>query len=257
MFPILQIGPFSLQTPGLILLLGIWLGLSVAERFSPKFGISADQIYNLVLVGLIAGLAGARLAYVARYPGVFVSSPLSIFSLNPGLLDGFSGAGMGLIAAWVYGQRKNMPFLGTLDALTPGLGVFAVAVGLSHLASGDAFGAPTGLPWGMELWGARRHPTQILETLIAALIFLSMVIGISQRKARRLRLFERPGATFLVFLALSAGARLFLEAFRGDSTVLFGGVRMAQAVSWILLALSLWALNRLQSPAREPQMIEK
>ena len=40
-----------------------------------------------------------------------------------------------------------------------------------------------------------------------------------------------PGMLFLNFAALTAGARLFLEAFRGDSTLVFGEFRLAQIVA--------------------------
>jgi len=47
------------------------------------------------------------------------------------------------------------------------------------------------------------------------------------------------GQRFLTFLTLSAGARLFLEAYRGDS-VLWGGFRSAQVIAWLILAICLW-----------------
>ena len=52
MFPIIQIGPLSLPAPGLILLAGIWIGLTVAERFAPRFKANSNQLYNLVFVVL-------------------------------------------------------------------------------------------------------------------------------------------------------------------------------------------------------------
>ncbi len=45
-----------------------------------------------------------------------------------------------------------------------------LAVPLANLASGDAFGAPSSLPWAIELWGAARHPVQIYEAVAAGLI---------------------------------------------------------------------------------------
>jgi prolipoprotein diacylglyceryltransferase len=49
-----------------------------------------------------------------------------------------------------------------------------------------------------------------------------------------------------LFVALTAGARLFLEAFRGDSTLLFGGIRLAQTIAWMVLAMTLFASEFLQ-----------
>lgn len=46
------------------------------------------------------------------------------------------------------------------------------------------------------------------------------------------------------WLVLSAAARLFLEAFRGDSTLIFGSFRSAQVLAWLVLGLALWAIAR-------------
>jgi len=238
MFPILQIGPLAMQTPGLILLIGVWVGLSFAEKLAPRFQVNANAIYNLVFTALLAGLIGARLSYVAQYPNAFLSSPLSLISLNPGLLDPIGGFLIGIITAAVYANRKGFPLGSTLDAVSPLLAVFGVALGLSHLASGDAFGTPTDLPWSIELWGENRHPSQVYEILLAILILGGLWLWKKPTS-------ERAGGTFWRFLSLSAGARLLLEGFRGDSQVLPNGLRIAQLIAWIVLAVSLLMYHQL------------
>lgn len=245
MFPILQIGPLAIQVPGLVLLLGLWLGLSLAERHAPHRGVPPNLLYNLVFVALIAAVVGARLTYVLRYPSIFSSDPLGLISLNPGLLDPWGGLVAGTIAALIYGQRKGLEFYSTLDALTPAFAVISIAIGLSHLASGAAFGTTTELPWGIEIWGARRHPTQIYESLAAAMVLALLWPGRERWRD------APPGTYFLTFVALSALARLFLEAFRGDSLLLPVGLRAAQVVAWVVLAASLWDLKK-QSQASAP-----
>jgi len=158
MLPVLNIGPLALQTPGLVLLIGLWLGLSLAEKFSAKRGVTPNLLYNLAFIALVAGVIGARLAYVFRYPNAFVSSPPNLISLNLGLLDPMGGLAVGLISGAIYTQRKKMALWPTLDALTPLLAVMAITLGLSHLASGrhserrhrsrggSSFGAPNDTP---------------------------------------------------------------------------------------------------------------
>ncbi len=237
MLPILQIGPLALQTPGLMYLLGLWFGLSLAEKFAPRRGISPDALYNLVFTGLIAGIVGARLGYVLLNAGAFLASPLSLISLNPGLLDPFSGFAAALMAALIYGARKKLGFWNALDALTPFFAVFMIGAALANIASGAAFGLETSLPWGIELWGAKRHPTQFYE-LGGAIVILLWLGRLSKGP-------ELPsGRLFLVFLALTAGARLFFEAFRGDSALILGGIRVAQVIAWLALAGALWGLAR-------------
>jgi len=55
-----------------------------------------------------------------------------------------------------------------------------------------------------------------------------------------------------LFLGLSAAARIFLEAFRGDSLFMLGGLRQAQIIAWLVLALCLWQLGKRLSPRETP-----
>jgi prolipoprotein diacylglyceryltransferase len=239
MLPILQIGPLALPVAPLSLLLAFWFGLSLAEKFAPRRGISSDLIYSLTLTGLIAGLIGARLGYIFQYPNAFLESPLSLISLNFGLLDPFAGFAFGLVAMLVYGQRAKLAFWNTLDALTPLLAVMAVGFAVAQIASGEAFGAETTLPWGIDLWGAVRHPTQFYA-LLAAILTLILLSLWSKNPA------APAGTLFLAFVALTAAWRLFLEAFRGDSVVILGGLRSAQIIAWLVLAAALFGLDRLK-----------
>jgi prolipoprotein diacylglyceryl transferase len=227
MFPILQIGPLALRTPGLFLILGVYLGLSLTERFAIRRGIKANPLYNLFFLVATAGVVGARIFFALQHFVLFRETPLNVVSLDPSLLDPWGGLIAGMIAALIYGQRKKLEFWSTLDAYTPAFAVFAVALGLAHFASGNAFGAPTSLPWGIELWGAFRHPSQIYETIAAGIILLII--------RRKFNQALPAGNLFLQFVAFSAVARLYLEAFRGDSVLILGNLRLAQVLAWVIL----------------------
>lgn len=235
MFPILQIGPLAVQLPGLFILLGVWVGMTLAERAALKHAVAPGDISNLVLVGLVAGLIGARLGYATRYADVYLASPLSLVALTPVTLAPADGAAVGLIACLIYGQRMGLRLWATLDGLAPGLAVVTLAVAFAHLASGDAFGAPASLPWSVTLWGAARHPSQVYEILAAA-----GVLGVVLRSDSKA---EAPGLLFLKFVVLASGARLFLEAFRGDSVIVLGGLRQAQLVALGMMLLSLAGMH--------------
>ncbi len=247
MLPTLQLGPLAIPVSPMIILIGLWFGLSLAERNASRYNVNANYLYNLVFIGLIAGVLGARLAYILRYPAIFAGNPISAISTNPDLLDPWGGIAAGSIAALIYGQRKKIAFWPLMDAITPGLALLGVAFGFSHLASGSAFGMPTDQPWGIQLWGAVRQPSQVYEILAALVIFLLVRPG-SQITAK-----QPDGGSFLFFTAATAGARLFLEAFRGDSAILLSGIRVAQVIAWAILALSLWGLIKINEKVRKPQ----
>lgn len=237
MFPILQLGPLAIQTPGLFLLLSVWIGLSLAGKRAHWHSLDSEKLDNLVLAALAGFVLGGRFFYAAANWSAFASSPLDILSLNISLFDPLGGAATALMAGWAFGQRAGLAFWPTLDALTPFLAMLMVGVGAAHLASGEAFGQEASLPWGMFMHGATRHPSQVYE--IAAALFILSLVGLR-------RPFDIPGRQFLFFVAFSAGAALFLEAFRGDSTLMTGGIRQAQVAAWVMLAAALAGLEQLQ-----------
>ncbi len=246
MFPYLRLGPFLLQTPGLALLIGVWVGLTLSEKEANRLKLKPDLVYNLVFYGLISGLIGARLAYAARFLNAYVENPLSLFSINPNTLSPTDGLLIGLLVAFIYGYRKRLPLRPTLDALAPGLAAFMIALAFSHLLSGDAFGAKTDLPWRIFLWNEYRHPSQVYEILAAAGVFLITWPRLLGQPGR--------GLNFLLVVALSAGARVFLEAFRGDSVIWSGGFRAAQIISLIVLAITLLLMKAWsQTPKPLPE----
>jgi phosphatidylglycerol:prolipoprotein diacylglycerol transferase len=237
MMPVLQLGPLAIQLPGLLLLLGVWIGSLTLDREAARRGLSADRLSKLVFFSLIVGLVSARLGYVLRYASAYAADPLAVISLSPQTLSATEGIVGAVLFAWVYGRRAGLSFWPTVDALTPMLAVFAAFLALAHVASGDAFGAPTDVPWAIDLWGARRHPSQIYE-LVAALAILGAVLAL------RLRSFF-PGALFLLWVSFTAGVRVLLEAWRGDSLIILGGLRAAQLTSLAILLVALAALHVL------------
>jgi phosphatidylglycerol:prolipoprotein diacylglycerol transferase len=130
-----------------------------------------------------------------------------------------------------------LPFWRTLDVLAPGIAVLMIFVGFAHLSSGDAFGSVSTLPFAINLWGAQRHPTQIYE-IVAGVSILLVLLRISAKTP-----FD--GFLSLVYILLAGISRFVLEAFRGDSVILSGSIRSAQAISLIVVLGALIALHRL------------
>jgi len=210
----------------------VWLGLTLAEKRVSRHGILKEVFDNLVYYSILAYALGGRILFVLEHLQVFINSPLSIFSPNIDLFDPLGALATAILVGVVYGQRQKLPFWATLDALTPLFATLAIGLHLSHLAAGTAFGRPTALPWGMELWNAIRHPTQVYELIASIFIFAFLWL----RKPGSLAGFD-----FLCFTALTAGSRLILEAFRGDSSLIFNGIRSAQVAAWFILAAALIA----------------
>jgi phosphatidylglycerol:prolipoprotein diacylglycerol transferase len=218
----------------ILLVLAAWLGLALAEKRSRQHGISKEMLNNITFYGLLGYVIGGRVLYAAAHFSAFYKSPLSLLALNPDLFDPLSAALTAILTGFIYGQRQKLLLWPTLDSLTPLFAVTAIGLSLSHLAAGTAFGSPTHMPWGIDLWNASRHPTQIYDFIASLLI-----LGLLWFKKPD----SRPGLYFITFTALTAFSRLIVEAFRGDSIIVFGGFRQAQLFAWVALAASFIAFE--------------
>ena len=220
----------------ILLVAAMWLGLALAEKRTDRHSVSKESLNNIVFNSIIGYIVGGRLLFVLSNLSAFTKSPLSLFSINVDLFDPPGALVVALLVGFIYGYRQKLPLWETFDALTPFFATLAVGLSLSHLAAGTAFGSPTTLPWAIDLWNAKRHPSQIYE-LIASLVIFG-ILWFQKSEAR-------PGILFLTFTAWTAGSRLFLEAFRGDSTLVFGEFRLAQVVAWVVLLSSLVQLGQM------------
>jgi len=221
----------------ILLLAALWLGLLLAEKRVERHNISKDALNNIVYYSILGYIIGGRVLFALANISAFTQSPFSIFSVNIDLFDPVGALIAALIVGFIYGQRQKLPLWSTLDALTPLFAMLAIGLSLSHLAAGTAFGSPTNVAWGIDLWNATRHPTQIYELLASLLVF--GFIWLRETKSAA-------GSDFLLFAALTAGTRLFLEAFRGDSTLIFGGLRFTQVIAWLVLAVVLFVSETMQ-----------
>jgi phosphatidylglycerol:prolipoprotein diacylglycerol transferase len=212
----------------ILLLLATWIGLNLAEKRAERHGVSKDDLNNITYYGLIAFVIGGRLSFVLQNMPAFIKSPLGIISINPDIFDPLGAAAVAFIVAFIYGQRQKLQLWNTLDALTPYFAILSIGIGLSHLAAGTAFGMETDAAWGINLWNATRHPTQIYETAASLLVF-----GLIWFQKQN----PHPGILFLTYAASTAAVQLFIQAFRGDSTVILNGFRQGQVIAWVALAV--------------------
>jgi len=218
----------------ILIILAAWIGLTLSEQRAPRHHVNLNTLSNLLLVSLAGFIIGGRVLYALENLAIFSQSPASLFSLNTSLFDQWGGIIIAVITAFIYGQRVRLPLWHSLDALTPLFAALAIGIAFSHLASGAAFGKETNVPWAIDQWSARRHPTQVYE-IFASSLTLGLIL-IQKPTAK-------PGYEFLLFVALTSASRLIIEGFRGDSTLILGGLRAAQIVAWFILLIALIGLD--------------
>ena len=236
---LLQWGPIHLHSYGLLVGLGFLLALTLAGRRAAELSWDRHPIQTLTVVALVAGLVGARAAYVAMNWGLYRQAPLEILRLDHGGLVFYGGLAAGLAAAgWVL-VRHRLPLWRTLDLLVPPL-VAAHALGrIGCFFNGCCYGKPTTLPWGVAFpgEGAPRHPTQLLEAAFLFLLFLAL---------RRIERKSAQPGTVLALYGLSYGIwRFLIEFLRGDNPAVALGWTAFQWASVLLILVSGSALGRM------------
>jgi len=232
MFPTIPLGPVQFPVKPFLLLVALYVFLWLGEKEAKRLGLKGEKIWDAGFYSIIVGIVVGRAAHVVlnwhSYKGD-LSQALSLntntFVLWPALLA--------VLLTWVvYARLNGIPMLPLADALSPGAALAWALVSLGDLASGDAYGSSTNLPWGIDLWGTRRHPTQLYYMVGALALFLALWL---RRKK------SATGKQTLSFLGGAGAIMLFVGAFRANPATTIGGLRTEQVIGLILLAGALSA----------------
>lgn len=247
MLPYLNLGPLGLPTAPLVYIIGIWLALYAVDRAARRLGLDPEHYYGLAATALVSGFIGARLAFVLLRWSSFDDNLLGI--VWP-LTSGYNAVGgilMAAAAAFFYARWRQLPLWPSLDALAPGLIVFLMTVSLADLLGGPGYGTLTDLPWGLTQYGVRRHPVQVYELLVG-MIALGVWWWATAPRNR-----TQPGRVALIALAVYAGGRLFVEAYRDNAWLVLDGIRVVQVISLAVLMVALVWLARLSIKSPDSQ----
>ena len=252
MLPIIQLGPLSLPTYPLALLLAGWIALEVGARAARRLGLEGDHVYNAGLYGLVAGFVAARFGHVIAYWSAYRTQPLEIFGFNTRAFLFWPGIIGALVVIGWYIYRRRLPLATMLDAFAPGLLAGVAIAQVGALLDGRNLGAPANLPWALNLWGVMRHPSQIYEALAALVVLLAIGL-LLRRPAGRCVPAGMIAWTALLGYGLS---RWLLEPFRAESATVLGGLRTAQVLGLaaaLVALLAMRALVRRQSGVEQPE----
>ena len=245
MYPVLlQLGRFRVDSYGIVVLAAILVGLWVAGREVRRKRLDPELVSDLTVPVVIAGLLGARVAYVLGWePELFWRDPVGVVAVWRGGMALHGGLLAGAIAGWWQCRRRGVDPWVLGDAVAPGL-ILSQGIGrLACLLSGDSYGTPTTLPWAITFskpealapLAVPLHPTQLYEfgldlALFGGLWILRKRIGV-------------PGRLLLLYAVGYGFIRVLTETVRGDRVELGGGLSLLQAASLALVASALIAFR--------------
>lgn len=248
--------PLAVRWYGVLIVGGAMLAGWIAARRAEQRGYSSDHIWNLLLLGMVLGIAGARLYYVAFEWQSFAGRPwLDLINTTKGGLA-IHGALIGaVLAAVIYTRRNKLPLIEFLDICMPGF-LLAQAIGRwGNFMNQEAYGRPTSLPIGVTIDADRRLPpyndmaTYPPGTLFHATFLYESVwnvagAGLLLWLERRLRGWLRTGDIALLYAIWYGIGRFWIEGLRTDSLCTNGiggecggALRTAQIVSLLLVTI--------------------
>ena len=263
MFPrLLELGPITLYSYGLLLALGYLAGLRLALIRARARGLSGDRVMDLGIWIIVSALVGAKLLLLYQDWRIFSSDPKQLLSLAQSGGVFYGGLILAVIVALWYIRRHRLPMWTTTDVFAPGIALGHVIGRFGCFLAGCCYGKETTVPWSVVFTdpfalanagtplNVHLHPTQLYEAGAEALILAGLLIF-----EKRGRAF--PGRTFWGYMLAYGVSRFVIEFFRGDRGrgLYFGdAVSLAQLISIALVPLSLvmlWWLSRQPAPARD------
>lgn len=218
---------------GIIIAFGMVLAvLYVMYRTKEYDGITADDVIDFTLFIIISGVIGARLYYVITSDHSYTFK--EVFAIWEGGLAIYGGIIAGATAAVLVCLYKKIRPLCFLDMLAPAVILGQLIGRWGNFCNGEAYGAETTLPWGMELThitasGVERyigivHPTFLYESLWNLIGFILLNVMYRRRK------FD--GQIMLTYFAWYGFGRMLIEGLRQDSLYV-GPFRISQVVGLV------------------------
>jgi phosphatidylglycerol---prolipoprotein diacylglyceryl transferase len=248
---IFSIGHFMFRWYSLILVIAMAVGIWLTAREAERKGFKKEQIYDIALWIILAGILGARLFHVLdHWSDEYAANPIRALYIWEGGLAIWGAVAGGLLAAALLAWKRGWNLAKLLDAGALGL-VLAQAIGrIACIITGDAMGKPTSGPFGFAYTsphalvpklGVYYTPMPVYELIVNLGIFVLLW----QLHKRNLP----DGLLFLIYLTMYSLERFFL-GFTSSYQILAFGLTQSQIVALVSLVISLILMARIMGQAR-------
>ena len=259
---------FTIAFYGLIIGIGVMAGLLAVTRIAKKTGQNPDDYWDLAIWGILFGVVGARLYYVAFSWDDYKDNLLNIFKLRSGGLAIYGGVIAAYITLYVWCRikKKSMALVG--DTAMPGL-ILGQAIGRwGNFMNREVFGDYYNGLFSMQLpvsdvrdpsditekiashipAGANYinvHPTFLYESVWNLLVFVLLLVYRKHKK------FD--GEICLLYLGGYGIGRFIIEGIRTDTLFVPGTtvpVSQVLALAMVVAAIGIDILVRVRLKKR-------
>ena len=260
-----ELGPVVIHYYALFILAGIVVATLVTAGRMKARGMEAGLAIDIAIWAVPFGIVGGRLFHVFTHINDYFGPGkdwTTMFRLWEGGLAIYGALIFGVLGAYIACQVDIKPlriqsagirFLSFADALVPGL-LAAQALGRwGNYFNNELFGAPTDLPWGLEIpFSNPSYPVGLPEGVLfhPAFLYESIwsLLGIAVLLLLEQRFNMRWGRMFAGYLMWYSFGRFFIESIRLDSSDIFMGLRTNQwsALAGLLIGFTLLMLQRFR-----------
>ena len=209
-----SIGNKPIYWYGIIIAAGFLLAVYYAMRRADQFGLTQDNIIDMLICAVPLAIIGARAYYCLFSWNLYKDDPIRVLYIWEGGLAIYGGVIGAVIGLFLYTKVKKVKTSALLDIGGLGL-LIGQAIGRwGNFMNREAFGAQTDSFLRMGLTDASGatiyvHPTFLYESVWNAIGLLILHFYSKRRK------FD--GQIFLMYLGWYGLGRMFIEGLRTDS----------------------------------------
>lgn len=253
---------FQIHAYAMFIMAGIIIAALLTAKRLGQRGADGWYIVDIALWAVVFGIIGARVFHVITHPADYFGAgadPWEIVRIWNGGIAIFGALIGGAIGVWVGCRATGLRFLTVADAIAPGL-LIAQAIGrLGNWFNHELFGAPTTLPWGLEIDPTNPafpiglpadtlfHPTFLYEfgwNMLGAALILFL------DRYRHLQW----GKSLALYLIWYGAGRAVWETIRVDPSEMLWGIRtnVWMAFAAILIGLVIWFVQTRAHKGLEP-----
>ena len=224
---------------GVIIALGFILAALYCAKRAKEFGLSSDELYELVIWLIPTCIIGARLYYVLFKLDYFIANPDRIFALRDGGLAIYGGIIAGIIVGIIWCRAKKIRVFAVADLTAFGLLIGQSVGRWGNFINREAFGAQTEIfcRMGLTVPGFETlyvHPTFLYESLWNLLGLI--VLHIWSKKGKR----KYDGQIFWLYILWYGLGRAWIEGLRSDSLYIGStDIRVSQLLAIVSAVVSL------------------
>ena len=252
----LRIFGWPIHWYGIIIALGFLLAVGYCSRVSKQYGITQDDIMDMLLYAVPLSIVGARLYYVIFYLDLYRREDGTLdFAAMVRIWDGgiaiYGAVLMSALVVFLFCKWKGIRVLAFWDLGSIGLMIGQAVGRWGNFVNMEAYGRETTLPWRMGVYGwvngawqyMEVHPTFLYESLWNLLGLALVVFVVAKHRKFDGQIF----ATYVFWYGLG---RSWIEGLRTDSLYLFGtGLRVSQCLALLsCLAAAVWLFVQYRKP---------